>query len=131
MTDLTTSEMTLKKAIAEAQELIAQTKKNIADKTEDQKGKEAEKKDIEEYLLSIKPGCDFITENIDTRKENRAKEKEALTKAIELIKGTPAYQSAVAAADAEELKKAGCKDVCESSDDPTAKCKACLADTTV
>merc|ERR1719484_148755 len=56
----------------------------------------AAKEAIEKYILKIKPGCDFITENFDLREENRNTETKALDKAKGLIKDTPAYKKAVA-----------------------------------
>merc|ERR1712037_435398 len=91
----------LKEEERELQESLAKLKKTLAEKQaellESQKLlKEtiAVKEAAEAYLLKIKPGCDFITENYDKREEHRAAESKALEKATELLKGTPAYKAA-------------------------------------
>jgi len=98
------------------------------EKHKDLANTEAAKKAIEDYLLKIKPGCDFITENYDIRESHRTTEKASLEKAIELIKGTPAYTSAVAEAHVESLGE--CKDICAPNEEDV-KCKACLAKVSV
>merc|ERR1712137_1359087 len=52
-------------------------------------------------------------------------ETEAEKKATELLKGTPAYQAAVAAQDLEDL--GDCKEICTENPREHVKCKACLA----
>lgn len=91
---LTRSQDELEKTIADTQKSIADSKVQVTEKKEMKAESEKEKTSIEEYLKDIKPQCDFITKNLDQRKANRAGETESLQKAIELIKGTPAYQSA-------------------------------------
>merc|ERR1719321_2477135 len=86
-----------------------------------------EKKALERYIAKIKPGCDFITENIDTRKDNRKAETDALNNAKDKLKSTPAYKSAAAAVEKEMLGK--CAEPC--SDKESVECKACLAGTSV
>jgi len=126
----------LKKEERELQESLAKLKKTLAEKQaellESQKSlKEtiAVKEAAEAYLLKIKPGCDFITENYDKREKHRAAESKALEKATELLKGTPAYQAAESQAELESL--GSCRDVCEEEGRAHAKCKACLADVEV
>eukprot|EP00928_Gymnodinium_smaydae_P008516 TRINITY_DN130_c0_g2_i1.p1 TRINITY_DN130_c0_g2~~TRINITY_DN130_c0_g2_i1.p1 ORF type:complete len:742 (+),score=225.90 TRINITY_DN130_c0_g2_i1:64-2226(+) len=80
-------------------------------------------------LNKIKPGCDFIMANIDKRNTNRAAEVQALNDATNLLKGTPAYQAAVAAAHQEGL--GGCKEICNDQGEDHADCKACIAKVTV
>jgi len=113
--------VTLKETLAEKEKELFNAKKELEET-------EAEKAAILEYLASIKPGCDFIEVNFDLRESSRAAETEALTKAVELIKGTPAYQSAVSAADVESL--GDCKDICLANREH-ANCKACLAKVSV
>merc|ERR1719486_1385735 len=91
---------------------------------------EEEKAAIEAYLLKIKPGCDFITTNIEERTSNREQETDALNNAIELIKGTPAYMTAVAEAHNETLSGEGCLEKCASNEEHVI-CKACRAEVTV
>merc|ERR1712141_321372 len=90
----------LKKEEKELEENLAKLKVELAEAEEDLLGKQsehkatvAEKEEIEAYLLKIKPGCDFITENIDLRKANRKDEEQALTSAVKLLKDSPAYQT--------------------------------------
>merc|ERR1719379_1548822 len=85
-------------------------------------------KEVERYLLKIKPGCDFAVDNYDTRKENRGKEKKALEDAVEKLKGTPAFKKAELAAEQESW--GACKETC-MEDKEHAKCKACLAGVSV
>merc|ERR1719379_3135136 len=91
----------LQETLAELQEELAEKEKTLAETREDLAVTEKELKAIERYLLKIKPGCDYIEENYEIRTENRGKEKEALEKATELLKGTPAYKAAVNAAEQE------------------------------
>ena len=83
----------LGKTITDTEKAIADAKVKVTDNKEMKADAEKEKKSIEEYLEDIKPQCDFITKNLDQRKANRAGETKSLEKAIELIKGTPAYKS--------------------------------------
>jgi hypothetical protein len=78
-----------KEALAEHEQDLFQTKKNL------ELGNK-EKAAMEANLESIKLGCDFITTNFQLRVDEREKEGKALALAIELIKKTPAYLSAEA-----------------------------------
>jgi len=125
----------LKDEQASTEENLANLQKTLAEKEEELIGKkedlEATKKAkaaIEAYLLKIKPGCDFITMNIETRTANRVEEKAALNKATELIKGTPAYKVAIAEAHNETL--GDCLSICAGREEHV-ECKACLASVTV
>lgn len=89
----TRSEEELQKTIVDTKKAIAESKVQVTENKEMKTEAEKEKRSIEEYLEDIKPQCDFITTNLDQRKANRAGETESLEKAIELIKGTPAYKS--------------------------------------
>merc|ERR550537_423735 len=101
MTKLKKEQKEMEEHLASLQEKLAQAEKDLLDAEEDHKATVADKEAIEAYLLKIKPGCDFITKNFDLREKNRATESKALKKAIKLIKGTPAYKSAVNAATVE------------------------------
>jgi len=107
---------------------LATSEKTLIEKKEDLKDAENAKAKIEDYLLKIKPGCDFISTNFDLREKNRKTETEALTKAVKLIKATPAFK--VAAQEAKENKFGECKSLCVA-DEQGAKCKACQAKVTV
>merc|ERR1719159_1384092 len=123
MTDLKNTEGTALETIASLEEQLASTEKTLEETTIDLEKTSKEKKALERYLLKIKPGCDFITENIDTRKDNRAAETSALNNAKDKLKSTPAYKSAAAAVEKDMLDK--CADSC--ADKTSVECKACLA----
>merc|ERR1719197_1979362 len=127
MNDLKTQEAACLETIADLTEELASTEKTLEETTIDLQKTTKEKIALEKYLLKIKPGCDFITENIDTRKDNRAAETSALTTAKEKLMGTPAYKSAAAAVEKEMLGK--CADACANKS--SVECKACLAGTSV
>merc|ERR1719198_2557560 len=127
MTDLKDQEGTSLETIASLEEQLAATEKTLEETTIDLEKTTKEKKALERYLLKIKPGCDFITENIDTRKSNREAETSALNTAKDKLKSTPAYKSAAAAVEKEMLGK--CAEPC--SDKSSVECKACLAGTSV
>jgi len=127
MADLKTQEAACLETIADLEEQLASTEKTLEETQIDLEKTTKEKKALERYLLKIKPGCDFITENIDTRKDNRAAETEALGTAKDKLKSTPAYKSAAAAVEKEMLGK--CAEPC--SDKSSVECKACLAGTSV
>merc|ERR1719408_1218439 len=123
MNDLKTQEAACLETIADLTEGLASTEKTHLDLEKTTK----EKKAVEAYLLKIKPGCDFITENIDARKDARSKETDALNTAKDKLMGTPAYKSAAAAEEKMMLGK--CADPC--SDKTSVECKACVAGTSV
>merc|ERR1719240_260869 len=127
MADLKTQEAACLETIADLEESLAATEKTLEETTIDLEKTTMEKKATERYLLKIKPGCDFITENIETRKENCEAETDALNNAKDKLKSTPAYKSAAAAFEKEMLGK--CADSC--SDKTSVECKACLAGTSV
>merc|ERR1719356_1431096 len=118
------------------EESLVSLKKTLADKEselllkrKDLKETKAEKAAVEAYLLDIKPGCDFITENFVYREGRRSSETEALIQATQLLKGTPAYTAAVAAQELEDLGP--CEQKCVEQGREHAICKACLNDVTV
>jgi len=115
------------KSLSKLQDDLAQAEKDLLDAREDKKATTEDKEEAEDYLARIKPGCDFIKSNFKLRNANRKTEKKALTKAIGLIKATPAYKTAVNAATVESY--GDCKS-CEK-DEADVKCKACMADVTI
>merc|ERR1719262_175762 len=127
MSKLKEQEAEDEKRLADLQEELAEKEAKLLQAQEDLKATTEDKEAIEAYLLKIKPGCDFIDKNFDLREKNRATEKAALEKAIKLIKGTPAYKTAVNAATVESY--GDCKEPCVE-DENHVKCKACMADTT-
>merc|ERR1719478_919699 len=116
------------KSLAQKQATLAEKEKELLEAQEDLKKTTKDKEAIEAYLAKIKPGCDFITTNFDTREKNRKTEKDALEKAVKLIKATPAYKTAVSEATVESY--GDCKEHCVK-DKEDVKCKACMADVTV
>jgi len=128
MTKLKKEQKDSEKNLVDLQDALATAEENLLAAQEDLKATTADKEAIEAYLLKIKPGCDFITENFDLREKNRATEKGALEKATGLIKGTPAYKTAVAQATVESY--GDCEKPCVKDDDHV-ECKACMADVTI
>merc|ERR1719263_1127913 len=128
MTTLKEEEAKANKSLADLQETLAEKEEELLTAQEDLKATTEAKESIEAYLLKIKPGCDFITKNFKLREKNRSIEKSALEKAIKLIKGTPAYKSAVSEATVESY--GDCKEPCVE-DKADVKCKACMADVTI
>merc|ERR1719345_199997 len=128
MTDLTKKQREAEKSIVDLQEDLAEKEASLLKANEDLKDTTDDRDSIEDYLAKIKPGCDFITSNFDQREKNRATEKAALEKAVRLIKGTPAYQTAVNTATEESY--GDCKEPCVK-DESDVTCKACMADVTI
>lgn len=128
LADLKASESSLLGSLATLKKTLAEKESDLLEKESSLRNTEAEKSAVEAYVADIKPGCDFITANFNTRETRRATEKAALTAATELLQGTPAYKSAVAAAHAESLGE--CQEPClENSASVT--CKACLNKVTI
>jgi len=128
MADLKAEEAEHEKNLAELQKSLADAEENLLLRQEELKKDKKDQEAKETYLKKIKPGCDFITENFDEREENRATEKEALEKAITLIKDTPVYKAAMAEAHANSF--GDCKETCLENEEHV-KCKACMAKTSV
>jgi DNA repair exonuclease SbcCD ATPase subunit len=128
MSDLKSEEAEHEKNLAELQKSLADAEENLLLRKEELKKDKKDKAAKEDYLEKIKPGCDFITENFDDREDNRKTEKEALEKAITLIKDTPVYKTAMAEAHADSFGE--CKDTCLEDEDHV-DCKACMAKTSV
>jgi hypothetical protein len=127
MTKAKNQEAADEKRLAKLQDDLATAEKDLLEAEEDLKATTENKESIEAYLLKIKPGCDFIKSNFAEREKSRGIEKTALEKAVRLIKGTPAYKTAVNQATVESY---GDCDTCEKDKDDV-ECKACLADVTI
>jgi len=110
MADLTKKQRQAEKSIVDLQEDLAEKEASLLKANEDLNDTTDDRDSIEDYLAKIKPGCDFITSNFDQREKNRATEKAALEKAVKLIKGTPAYKTAVNSATVESY--GDCKKPC-------------------
>merc|ERR1719476_408060 len=128
MAQLKTDEATFLRQLASTKLSLATAIEDLARKEEDLKVTTEEKEAIEAYLLKIKPGCDFITDNIATRKAHRKTETGALQGAIDFLKASPAYIGAVAQAHNESL--GDCLDICAGHEDHV-DCKACMAKVSV
>jgi len=130
MTQLKTQEQDLQTSLVNLKLSLAEKSKELLGKEDDLKATTKEKETLEAYLEKIKPGCDFITLNIDARKGNRVTEKTALDNAKNLLTDSPAYKEAMKAAHEESLGK--CKDTCLGDNgEDHVDCKACLAETSV
>jgi hypothetical protein len=129
MKTLKDEERTLLETLASLQKTLAETEQELLEKEADLKSTIAAKEAIEAYLLKIKPGCDFITSNMELRTTNRGAETDALNQATDLIKGSPAYMTAEAEAFNETL--GDCQGICNNAGQEHVTCKACLAKVTV
>merc|ERR1719343_1767460 len=98
MAQMKDEEAGLQASLAELKETLAEKEKELGEKKAVLKKSEIELSAVKAYLVEIKPGCDFITDHIQYRNVQRARESKALEKAKGLITGTPAYQAAVAGA---------------------------------
>merc|ERR1719161_178275 len=123
ITDLKTQEAATLDTIADLTEQLAGKEKALEERTIDHAKVAAETKTVEDYLLKIKGGCDFITDNLEMRDESRNTEKTSLNTAKEELFSTPAYK----AAKAEEEKAAfgACAEKCFGQEE-TPECKACI-----
>lgn len=128
MASLKSEEASLQESLAALKLDLAGKEKTLIEKKRDHEKTEEEKAALEAYLEQIKPGCDFITTNIDHRKGSRVEEKAALEKAVTFLTATPVYKDAMESAHQESLGI--CKDTCNKSDDHV-DCKSCLAGVSV
>jgi len=128
MTSLKKEQAEKEKTLARLQDTLATKEQDLLGAEEDLKSTTKDRDAVVSYLSKIKAGCDFITENYDTRVKNRKTEKSALETATKTLKGSPAYKSAVADATVESYGK--CKDPCVE-DVANVKCKACQAEVTI
>jgi len=128
MAELKKDEEDLRKSLVKSRDGLAEAEKELVTKRQALEKTEREKLTIEQYLEKIKPGCDFITKNFDTREKNRKTETKALEKAAKLLKATPAYASAKAADKKDGFGK--CKETC-LKDEAHVDCKSCLAEVSV
>merc|ERR1719379_2684320 len=106
MTDLKSQEGASMDTIADLKEQLAEKEKSLSETNVDLTKTLKEHKAIEKYLLKIKPGCDFITTNIEMRREMRAGETESLHSAINTLKETPVYKKLEAESEKGEAEEA-------------------------
>lgn len=118
--DLEASEQT---DLVTAKKNLATKQQELGEKRTDKENTQNEVTALNRYLEEIKPGCDFITDNFDTRKSNRDAETSALDVAVQKIQGTPAYQQMLVSE--KEEGWGDCKKHC-SVDENHVDCVACL-----
>merc|ERR1719146_515650 len=123
LADLKKQEQSILDTIADLEAEITEKEANIESTHKEREATELEKKNTERYIEEIKPGCDFIDENIETRKENRAAEIKSLNGALEAMEGTPAFKEAEA--EEERDMYGSCADLCIGKKD-SLDCKACM-----
>merc|ERR1719277_16948 len=111
------------------QEQLALKEKDLHMKKKEKEATSKEKEALEQYLEKIKPGCDFITTHLQTRKSNRIEETSALNHAKALLEQSPAFTEAEEKAHAESLGE--CLSICTRAGEAHALCQACLAKTSV
>jgi len=128
MQSLKNSEAELQEILVNLKAALASAEKELKLKEEDLAKTEEELAALEAYLLKIKPGCDFITENLDGRITARVKESQSLKDATALLKGSSVYKQAMEEQHQEDLGE--CKGICEKSEDHV-DCKACIGKTSV
>jgi len=92
---LTQSQADLKKSIFETTKEIADTKKELTEKHEMLEKTKQEKVSLAQYLADVQPDCAWLKAALAQREANRQAETTSLMEAIQLIKGTPAYQKAM------------------------------------
>jgi len=128
MTSLKAEEATLQETLSTKQMELATAEEELLGKKKDLETMLELEAKIEAYLLKIKPGCDFMDQNIALREQSRLEEKNALIGARDLLKETPAYKEAMAVAHNETL--GDCKDIC-AINEAHVDCLACLSKVSV
>merc|ERR1719478_553171 len=128
MTEAKASENELLETIATLEANLAAKEKEMTLKNMNKAADEKERKAAEDYLASIKPGCDFMDQNLDDRKSSRRAEKSALLDSLNLMEGTPEYKAAAAEEEAAALGE--CADACVGRLEH-AECKSCQGDISV
>jgi len=136
MAALVVQETTVKTDIVKQKADLAKAE---AKRAEDRKAKIADQKQkvsIERYILKLKPGCDFIINQHDARRNARNAEKVALADSITKLEASPAFLSAVARLQREFYTTCLSKCVGDDKDgnvlDPAhVNCKACMSGTTI
>jgi len=106
---------------------VASSSKALTSNTKLLKAAKKQQATTADYLVTIKPGCDFITSSLAKRKAGQQKEMDALKVAETKLKASPAYLAFETAQTSESYGK--CKTPCVA-DKHHVKCKACMADVT-
>merc|ERR1719499_968604 len=124
MQGLTREMENLQNALGQIQATLAQRRQELKTKEKEHDATSKEKATLEAYLEKIKPGCDYITNNLDRRKAHRAEEE-----AKQLLQDSPVHAEAEARAHQESL--GACAGKCNSQGEDHVDCKACLASVSV
>jgi len=126
--DFDASIVILKAAEQASKDAIATNAKSLADDETAEGGARGDLKDttaakvaVEQYIASIKEGCDFIEKNYAFRRDSRVQEKTALDGATAKIIATPEYKKAEAKVISD---KNFCKGPCRL-DKTSLSCKVC------
>jgi len=98
MTDLRGEETSLLDSLSTLASTLAEQKKSLEEAEEDTRETTKDLEMIKKYLADIEPGCTFMQENYETRKQNRINEKTALEGAISQLQSTPAFTATTTAA---------------------------------
>jgi len=125
MERLTDEQNTFLDTIAETEATLAAKEKLREEKIVNHGETEKDKKAAERYLKSIKPGCDFMDENLDSRKETRRSEKSSLQEAIDEMAATPQYAQLANQDQLAAWEEKGCKDVCVDKGGDHVNCISC------
>jgi hypothetical protein len=95
---LKTDENTLIDTLSTLALTLAGQRQSLEEAKEDQRGTTRDLEMIVKYLADIEPGCTFIQENYESRKQARMDEKAALQEAIAQVEATPAFSATTTAA---------------------------------
>ena len=128
MSALTTGEKELLESIAKLKGELSQAQEDLMLAEKDLHASEEVKAKSEDYLAKIERQCTWIQDNLVKRQTARADETTALESAVTVIKGTPAYTTAVQAQKEEDF--GDCKETCVKAE-AHVDCQACLAKTSV
>jgi len=123
MTTLTGQDETTKTNLATAKKNLAKKELELGDKKTEKEDTEKQVVELVRYLEEIKPGCDFIATNFDSRKTNRDAEDAALDKATTKIEGTKAFTAAEAKEKEDGYGR--CKETCVKNE-LHVDCQSCL-----
>jgi chromosome segregation ATPase len=129
MTSLKAEEATLQETLSTKQVELTTAEEELLCKKKDLKTMLELEAEIKAYLKQIKPGCDFMDQNIALREQSRKEERDALKGAADLLRETPAYKEAMSKAHDEAL--GACKDTCVEHGEDHVECLACLAKVSV
>mmetsp|Transcript_96117 Transcript_96117/g.269037 ORF Transcript_96117/g.269037 Transcript_96117/m.269037 type:complete len:768 (-) Transcript_96117:89-2392(-) len=129
MAGLKQEEADTQDGLAADRKLLTEKEGSLLEKQRELVDAQNELKALEKYLDEIRPGCDFIMQNIDLRMSHRENERMALETSVTMIKESPGYEAQMAKEHTTALGE--CVDVCKAKTEEHVECKACLAHTSV